>query len=178
VRFDPQTNMVPDDAVAAAARAAAVTTRPRHPDSLRGLVLAAVLATVGGGALLIYAEMPAPEPVSPKSSLAWQAVMSDIESTQAYILQVQQQEEVRQQTAESRAAFDRGRSLMAVGQPAAALPHLKQSVRLDPTFANARYELGLAHVRSGNLEAASAELLELQAINPSLANLLQNLIPR
>lgn len=77
---------------------------------------------------------------------------------------------------ESRAALDRGVALMNLGRHTEALPSLRDAVRLNPEFAEARYRLGLAMVLTGDLDGARHERTKLADIDPSLGNLLGNLI--
>jgi Flp pilus assembly protein TadD len=64
---------------------------------------------------------------------------------------------------------------MAQGRHAEAIRLLEKASRLDPTSADTRYSLGLAYVRTGDIESARGEHVALQDLDPSLANLLGNL---
>ncbi len=75
-----------------------------------------------------------------------------------------------------RVAYDAGRSYMAMGRHRDAVPHLAEAVRLDPDFAEAHYNLGLAYVQYGDMEAARVEYAALLQLDGSLACLLGNLV--
>jgi Tfp pilus assembly protein PilF len=54
--------------------------------------------------------------------------------------------------------LQRGRQLMALGQPAEALAEFSEARRLRPNEAEALVEIALVHLRAGNLDQAVAQL--------------------
>ncbi|MHC4129092.1 MAG: tetratricopeptide repeat protein [Planctomycetota bacterium] len=75
-----------------------------------------------------------------------------------------------------REEYEAGRKLMAMGQHAEAVPHFAEAVRLDPTYAEALYRLGLAHVQAGDYKEAKRTRAKLAKLDSELANLLAHLI--
>ncbi|MHC4102925.1 MAG: tetratricopeptide repeat protein [Planctomycetota bacterium] len=75
-----------------------------------------------------------------------------------------------------REEYQEGRTLMAMGKHAEAVPHFAEAVRLDPSYAEAHYRLGLAYVQAGDLKSAKHTRRELAKLDTDLANLLAHLI--
>ncbi|MHC4427173.1 MAG: tetratricopeptide repeat protein [Planctomycetota bacterium] len=75
-----------------------------------------------------------------------------------------------------REAYQEGRTLMAMGKHAEAVPLFAEAVRLDPSYAEAHYRLGLAYVQVGDLRSAKHTRRELAKLDTDLANLLAHLI--
>ncbi len=75
-----------------------------------------------------------------------------------------------------REEYQEGRTLMAMGRHAEAVPHFAEAVRLDPGYADAHYRLGLAYVQVGDLKSAKHTRRELAKLDTDLANLLAHLI--
>ncbi|MHC5005848.1 MAG: tetratricopeptide repeat protein [Planctomycetota bacterium] len=75
-----------------------------------------------------------------------------------------------------REEYKEGRTLMAMGQHAEAVPHFAEAVRLDPSYAEAHYRLGLAYVQVGDLRSAKHTRRELAKLDTDLATLLAHLI--
>ncbi len=87
--------------------------------------------------------------------------------------------DIRQQSPtidESVRAYEMGRSLMSVGRHREAMAHFERATHLDPASARAQYNLGLASVMSGDLNRAHHATLALRELDPSLANMLANLV--
>ena len=76
----------------------------------------------------------------------------------------------------SRAQLEAARIFLAAGRHREAIPHLESSIELDPTNSDAHYRLGLSYIRVGKLGLAREEQESLRRLDPSLANLLGNLI--
>ena len=72
--------------------------------------------------------------------------------------------------------YQEGRTLAAMGRHAEAMPHFAEAVRLDPSYADAHYRLGLAYVQVGDLKSAKHTRRELAKLDTDLANLLAHLI--
>jgi len=68
--------------------------------------------------------------------------------------------------------------LMARGKYAEASSLLREVLRHAPNDAEVRYKLGLSCVMQRDVEGARAELEQLRTLNPSLASLLGNLVPK
>jgi tetratricopeptide (TPR) repeat protein/4-amino-4-deoxy-L-arabinose transferase-like glycosyltransferase len=62
-----------------------------------------------------------------------------------------------------------GASLLQRGDTEEALRHLKEAVRMAPSYAQARYNLALALAASGSDQSAIAELVRVVALDPSHA---------
>jgi tetratricopeptide (TPR) repeat protein len=77
-----------------------------------------------------------------------------------------------------REEYEAGRKLMAMGQHTEAVPHFAEAVRLDPTYAEALYRLGLAHVQAGDYKEAKRTRAKLAKLDSDLANLLGHLIEK
>ncbi len=75
-----------------------------------------------------------------------------------------------------REEYQEGRTLTAMGRHAEAAPHFAEAVRLDPSYADAHYRLGLAYVQAGDLKSAKHTRRELAKLDTDLANLLAHLI--
>ncbi|MHC4948585.1 MAG: tetratricopeptide repeat protein [Planctomycetota bacterium] len=63
-----------------------------------------------------------------------------------------------------------------MGRHREAIPHLAEAVRLDPGYAQARYQLGMAQALTGDHDAAREQRAALRKLDPNLANLLGMLI--
>jgi tetratricopeptide (TPR) repeat protein len=75
-----------------------------------------------------------------------------------------------------REEYQEGRTLTAMGKHAEAVPHFAEAVRLDPSYADAHYRLGLAYVQVGDLKSAKHTRRELAKLDTDLATLLAHLI--
>jgi tetratricopeptide (TPR) repeat protein len=75
-----------------------------------------------------------------------------------------------------REEYQEGRTLMAMGKHAEAVPHFAEAARLDPTYADAVYRLGLAYVQVGDIKSAKHTRRELAKLDTDLATLLAHLI--
>jgi len=69
-----------------------------------------------------------------------------------------------------------GKRALAMRQSDKAIGSLREAVQLDPGSADARYNLGLAYVLADDHQSARQQHRKLQALDPSLASLLDNLI--
>lgn len=69
-----------------------------------------------------------------------------------------------------------GKRYLAIGDSQQAIELLAEAVELQPDLAEARYDLGLAYVLSGDTEAARRERDALQSLDRNLASLLGNLV--
>ena len=75
-----------------------------------------------------------------------------------------------------REEYQEGRTLAAMGKHADAVPHFTEATRLDPTYADAHYRLGLAYVQVGDIKSAKHTRRELAKLDTDLATLLAHLI--
>lgn len=78
----------------------------------------------------------------------------------------------------AREAFERAERLMATGKYAQATELLTGVLEHSPDDAQAIYKLGLAYVMQRDMVRAREQLARLRTLNPSLASLLGNLVPR
>ncbi|MHC4219725.1 MAG: tetratricopeptide repeat protein [Planctomycetota bacterium] len=85
---------------------------------------------------------------------------------------------VKQRRTKVREAYEAGKTAMAMGQHAKAAEHFAEAVKLDPSYAEAHYRLGLAYVQGGDLRSAKHTRRELAKLDSDLANLLGHLIDR
>lgn len=72
--------------------------------------------------------------------------------------------------------FEAGKRALAMARYPDAIGHFTEAIRMEPGYAPAHYRLGLAYVRIGRMDAATAEHTVLQKLDKDLANLLVNLI--
>ena len=79
---------------------------------------------------------------------------------------------------EAQAAMAMAEHLLAQGEYAEAQALLRRALEFAPNDAQARYKLGLSCVMERDFAAARAELKELRKLDPSLASLLSNLVPK
>lgn len=67
------------------------------------------------------------------------------------------------------AEYNLGTTLRAAGRTAEAIPHLEQTLRLQPDYPGALNNLGLALMSAGRLDEATAFLQRLVRVDPGLA---------
>ncbi len=75
-------------------------------------------------------------------------------------------------------AYDTGRAHAAVGHLDDAVREFQRSLSINPDHAATYYALGMVQVRRGDMASARHCATELQSLDPSLASLLRNLLPR
>ena len=73
-------------------------------------------------------------------------------------------------------AMQAGRDAAAAGRLVEARTKFEEAIELDPGLADARYGLAIVLIRLDDREGARAELEDLRPLDPSLANLLSNLL--
>ena len=187
MRFDPQANFVEEDTTfrnVAAPPPVAVDHFPPGVGVRSPLKTALIILTLGfaaGGGYWIWNEgIPGAHPKTPSSSLAipeaqitggaaGNALKSGAGSGR--MTAGKRRTRVREE-------YDAGRKLMAMGQHDEAVPHFAEAVRLDPTYAEALYRLGLAHVQAGDYKEAKRTRAKLAKLDSDLANLLAHLIEK
>jgi len=79
-------------------------------------------------------------------------------------------------SSEARTALAAGRRALNMRRYREAIPHLERAVRLDPSIADARYNLGLAYTQTGRSDLARAQREALRPLDRNLANLLGALL--
>jgi Flp pilus assembly protein TadD len=79
---------------------------------------------------------------------------------------------------EAQAALEKAERMMARGEYAHAQSLLRRALDFAPDDAQVRYKLGLTCVMQRDFAGARAELHELRKLDPSLASLLSNLVPK
>lgn len=72
-------------------------------------------------------------------------------------------------------SFERGRILEGIGRHHQSIPHFEAAVRAEPRNALARYHLGLAYLRVGDLSGVRTQQLELDQLDPNRGSMLRNL---
>ncbi|MBT8487083.1 MAG: tetratricopeptide repeat protein [Phycisphaerales bacterium] len=175
MKFDPQSNRVPDTDPAIATQTPPDGGFPWGP-LLLGFV---VLLGAGAGWFWITAppDHPLLEPLRASRAVATTpapAVTAD--PLYAGPIPAPAEGWTRlHKSAQAREAVDQAREMMAVGRYADALPHLEDAVTRDPASSDAHYNLGLAYVRLGRHDDARRETERLRALDPNLANMLANL---
>ncbi|WP_343592809.1 type IV pilus biogenesis/stability protein PilW [Paracidovorax wautersii] len=65
-------------------------------------------------------------------------------------------------------------SYLQRGQATVALDEVKQSVAIDPTFADAQHLMGLVYMRLGNLDQAEDSLRRAQSLKPGDPDIMHN----
>ena len=65
---------------------------------------------------------------------------------------------------------------MGLGEHKEAAAHFKEAIRINPSFADAHYRLGLAYVRIGDFTAARRQQAFLKQLQDDRANLLGHLV--
>lgn len=74
-------------------------------------------------------------------------------------------------------AYEKGMAKAFYGRHKEAVVQFEEAVRIDPEFAQARYELALSLLKLGELDAAKAQHAELQKLQPKLAGKLAQRMP-
>ena len=69
-----------------------------------------------------------------------------------------------------------GKLAMGMGHHKQAAAHFEKAIRIDPSFTDAHYRLGLAYVRIGNFKAVRRQQAFLKQLNDDRANLLGHLV--
>lgn len=60
-----------------------------------------------------------------------------------------------------------GKLLLERGNPVGAIVYFRNALEQDPNYTEARYQLGLAYLKTGKLEQAKKELRKVQLLDPS-----------
>jgi tetratricopeptide (TPR) repeat protein len=91
---------------------------------------------------------------------------------------VEQRADINRRNRKSKVSrtFSSGQQALSMGRNVEAVQYFTEVVRMDPRHSAARYKLGLAYVRTGDLESARVQYNELKATDPDKANLLKHLI--
>jgi Flp pilus assembly protein TadD len=195
MRFDPQANFVPPGEEELLA-ADILVTGPNLKTPLKTAIAILVLGFVVGTGVWLWSESPAGRQKAaaeaPTTTADGEAVIRYAESlsgaressetgraatdNRLEMLTTRRVSKERERAEVMRNAYEEGRSLMAVGRHAEAVPHLAEAIRLDPDFADGHYRLALAYLQVGNINGARSEKAVLEELDPSLANLLGHLI--
>ena len=69
-----------------------------------------------------------------------------------------------------------GKLAMGLGDHKKAASHFEQAIRIDPSFTDAHYRLGLAYVRIGDFRAARRQQAFLKQLHDDRANLIGHLV--
>jgi tetratricopeptide (TPR) repeat protein len=196
MRFDPQANFVPADAKVRPLTAGPMAADHLPPGAsvrspLKTAFIILTLGFVGGAGYWFWSEgIPGVEKKATAETPVNSAVVQyaealingDVEAELLAAAGVSPPESgTRQPTGRAirsrvRQEYDAGQKLMAMGQHDKAVPHFAEAVRLDPTYAEGHYRLGLAYVQSGDIKAAKHTLADLAKLDSDLANLLAHLI--
>ena len=150
-----------------------------RPQTTRRRVMGVGLLVLGLGAVVAWGALHGFAPSTMEVAHDQFAVQSVVraEASPARELESEPVSVVDEETAaDSKEAFLKGRQLMAMGRHAEAIAQFEEASRLDPAVADTHYRLGLAYVRTGDMESARAERIALEALEPRLANLLGNLV--
>jgi Flp pilus assembly protein TadD len=192
MRFDPQSNFMPEEESAAPPPPPDETSRPKA--SLRVSVLIVVVAVAAALGLWIWSQS---QPLTaladdgratgevvgatPEQSEVGPATEPDAETpseaVDAEAAAVEPAPPQKDPMDLSREAHTRGERFFAMGRYEKSIPYLKAAINLDPNNAKARYKLAIASVRTGDMEQAKRQRDQLRQLDENLANLLGNLVP-
>jgi tetratricopeptide (TPR) repeat protein len=189
MRFDPQSNFLPRDS-APEIEEAWPSAPPRRSFRLPLVVGIGAVAVVGSlfwiarthglgpSEAMAYSSdvvVPAPPAETAAADPADATVAPQAPAAEAEQPERPELSEAARHAAGAKALAE-GRSAMARGRAADAVAILQEARRIDPGSAAIHYSLGLAYVRTGDFQAARQEMVALKELDPSLANLLGNLV--
>lgn len=191
MRFDPQSSQVPIDSPLSTGGTAQVPGKAAPAPPRSGLA-AGLAVLVGASAIGAGAWVWLDSAATVRGAAAGQIEMATAglvpvrradESTVTRVAAVTPEVEhtvtelrAMNRSSKSIRAYEQGRTFMARGMPDHAIPEFAEALSLDPNHAGARYSLGLAYVRTGDLERARAQRVVLEGLDQNLANMLANLV--
>ncbi len=193
MRFNPQSNFVPETEVT---QVAPIVAQPpvlgvRSP--LKTAVVIIVIGFAAGGAMWLWSEgVPGQNKANgdtTKSSVIDESIIQYAEAVISGHSEADRVKAVPGESIESRLRGGRrssnlraldeyrsGKLAMGMGKHKQAAVHFEEAIRIDPNFTDAHYRLGLAYVRIGNFRAARRQQAFLKQLHDDRANLLGHLV--
>jgi len=192
MRFDPQANAVPETKPTLMAPIAAEPSVMGVRSPLKTAVVIVVIGFVLGGAMWLWSEgVPGQNKANADSTAGSAMNESIIQYAEALINEKTEADRVKAITGESIESRLGGRTVAGVraqdeyrsgkratgmGEHADAAAHFEQAIRIDPSFTDAHYRLGLAYVRIGDFRAARRQQAFLKQLHDDRANLIGHLV--
>jgi tetratricopeptide (TPR) repeat protein len=193
MRFDPQANAVPETkpTLMSPIPAEAPVMGVRSP--LKTAVVIVVIGFVLGGAMWLWSEEGGPAQSKANADTTAGSGMNEsiIQYAEALINEKTEADRVKAVTGrsiESRLGgrpvagvraqdeYRSGKLAMGMGEHAKAAAHFEQAIRINPSFTDAHYRLGLAYVRIGDFRAARRQQAFLKQLHDDRANLIGHLV--
>lgn len=192
MRFDPQANAVPETKPTLMAPIAAEPSVMGVRSPLKTAVVIVVIGFVLGGAMWLWSEgVPGQNKANADSTAGSAMNESIIQYAEALINEKTEADRVKAITGESiesrlggrpvagvraQDEYRSGKLAMGMGEHAKAAAHFEQAIRIDPSFTDAHYRLGLAYVRIGDFRAARRQQAFLKQLHDDRANLIGHLV--
>ncbi len=193
MRFDPQSNFVPETEVT---EVAPIVAQPhvlgvRSP--LKTAVVIIVIGFAAGGAMWLWSEgVPGQNKANgdtTSSSVIDESIIQYAEAVISGYTEANRVKPVTGRSIENRLSgghrasavraqdeYRSGKLAMGMGNHKQAAVHFKAAIRIDPNFTDAHYRLGLAYVRMGDFTAARRQQAFLKQLHDDRANLLGHLV--
>ncbi len=192
MRFDPQANAVPETKPTLMAPIAAEPSVMGVRSPLKTAVVIVVIGFVLGGAMWLWSEgVPGQNKANADSTAGSAMNESIIQYAEALINEKTEADRVKAITGESiesrlggrpvvgvraQDEYRSGKLAMGMGEHANAAAHFEQAIRIDPSFTDAHYRLGIAYVRIGDFRAARRQQAFLKQLHDDRANLIGHLV--
>ncbi len=192
MRFDPQANAVPETKPTLMAPIAAEPSVMGVRSPLKTAVVIVVIGFVLGGAMWLWSEgVPGQNKANADSTAGSAMNESIIQYAEALINEKTEADRVKAITGESiesrlggrpvagvraQDEYRSGKLATGMGEHAKAAAHFEQAIRINPSFTDAHYRLGLAYVRIGDFRAARRQQAFLKQLHDDRANLIGHLV--
>jgi hypothetical protein len=190
MRFDPQANALPETKPVVMAPIAAEPPVLGVRSPLKTAVVIVVIGFVLGGAMWVWSE-GVPGQANADTTEGSAMNESIIQYAEALISSKTEADRVTAVTGrsiESRLGgrpvagvraqdeYRSGKLATGLGDHKKAAAHFEQAIRINPSFTDAHYRLGLAYVRIGDLRAARRQQAFLKQLHDDRANLIGHLV--
>ena len=192
MRFDPQANDIPETKPVQMAPIAAEPPVLGVRSPLKTAVVIVVIGFVLGGAMWLWSEgVPGQNKASADTTEDLAMNESIIQYAEALINGKTEADRVKAVTGESiesrlggrrvtgvraQDEYRSGKLATGLGDHKKAAAHFEQAIRINPSFADAHYRLGLAYVRIGDFRAARRQQAFLKQLHDDRANLIGHLV--
>jgi len=192
MRFDPQANDIPETKPVQMAPIAAEPPVLGVRSPLKTAVMIVVIGFVLGGAMWLWSEgVPGQNKVNADTTEGSAMNESIIQYAEALINGKTEADRVKAVTDESiesrlggrhvagvraQDEYRSGKLAMGLGDHKKAAAHFEQAIRINPSYTDAHYRLGLAYVRIGDFRAARRQQAFLKQLHDDRANLIGHLV--